>query len=89
MAQFRKDLETKDHRRPRGIIPSDVKEDAERRDFTMNALFMDPKTFDVIDFVDGEKDIQKRTRALLINFNLDINIYLKMNVRTQMKYKAK
>jgi len=33
-------------------------EDAERRDFTVNALFYDPRTFRVIDFVGGLPDIR-------------------------------
>jgi poly(A) polymerase len=32
-------------------------EDAKRRDFTINALFYDPITKELIDFVDGSKDI--------------------------------
>ncbi|MGD0073511.1 MAG: polynucleotide adenylyltransferase PcnB [Candidatus Binataceae bacterium] len=35
-------------------------EDAERRDFTVNALFYDPRTFRVIDFVGGLPDIRAR-----------------------------
>lgn len=35
-------------------------EDAERRDFTVNGLFYDIKTFDVIDFVGGLKDLDKK-----------------------------
>jgi poly(A) polymerase len=33
-------------------------QDAERRDFTVNALFYDPRTFHVIDFVGGLPDIR-------------------------------
>ncbi len=35
-------------------------EDAKRRDFTVNGLFYDIKTFSVIDFVGGLKDLDKR-----------------------------
>lgn len=35
-------------------------EDAFRRDFTINALFYDPATFRVIDYVNGATDIQAR-----------------------------
>jgi len=35
-------------------------EDAFRRDFTVNALFYDPRTFEVIDYVDGVADLQAR-----------------------------
>lgn len=34
-------------------------EDAARRDFTINALFFDPRTWSVIDFVGGLDDLQK------------------------------
>ncbi|MFK8138345.1 MAG: poly(A) polymerase [Bdellovibrionales bacterium] len=36
------------------------KEDAQRRDFTVNALFYDPSTNEVIDYVDGLSDIKKQ-----------------------------
>ena len=35
-------------------------EDAKRRDFTVNGLFYDIKTFDVIDYVGGLRDLDKR-----------------------------
>ncbi len=35
-------------------------EDARRRDFTINGLFYDIKTFDVIDYVGGLADLEKR-----------------------------
>ncbi len=35
-------------------------EDAFRRDFTVNALFYDPRTFRVIDFVGGVRDLEDR-----------------------------
>ena len=34
-------------------------EDAKRRDFTVNGLFYDIKTFSVIDYVGGLKDLEK------------------------------
>ena len=36
-------------------------EDARRRDFTVNGLFYDIKTFAVIDYVDGLKDLKSKT----------------------------
>jgi len=36
-------------------------EDAKRRDFTVNGLFYDIKTFSVIDYVGGLKDLEKKT----------------------------
>lgn len=35
-------------------------EDAKRRDFTVNGLFYDIKTFSVIDYVDGLRDLEKK-----------------------------
>ena len=60
VATFREDLEYKDGRRPEGVKFSTAKADAQRRDFTVNALFMDPLTGVISDFVDGQKDIRSR-----------------------------
>ena len=49
IATFRQDLEYEDHRRPKGVIFSGPKEDAFRRDFTINALFFDPKANQILD----------------------------------------
>ena len=40
-------------------------EDAARRDFTINALYYDPTHDVVVDFLDGLKDIEKRTLRLI------------------------
>ena len=40
-------------------------EDANRRDFTINALFYDIKTFSIIDYVGGLKDIERRVIRLI------------------------
>lgn len=41
------------------------KDDAERRDFTLNGLFFDPSSKKIVDYVGGEKDIQlKRIRTI-------------------------
>jgi poly(A) polymerase len=58
-ATFRKDVNYKDHRHPDKVIFSDEKEDALRRDFTINGLFMHPVTMQVIDYVGGIEDIKK------------------------------
>lgn len=57
VARFRSDGESLDGRRPQNVIYSLPKEDALRRDFTINALFFDGNT--VIDFVGGQKDLQQ------------------------------
>lgn len=42
VATFRTDGVYRDHRRPEGVAFSDARHDAQRRDFTVNALFLDP-----------------------------------------------
>jgi poly(A) polymerase len=61
VATFREDLEYKDHRHPVGVKFSGPEEDARRRDFTVNALFYDPKTQRVLDCVGGMQDLQSKT----------------------------
>lgn len=55
---FRKDVAT-DGRRAVTEFGSDLAEDAQRRDFTMNALYLS-EAGQVIDVVDGVKDIEAR-----------------------------
>ena len=52
--------------RTRRVIPRDntfgtAEEDAFRRDFTINALFYDASTRSILDYVDGMRDIGRRT----------------------------
>ena len=42
-----------------------LEEDANRRDFTINALFYDIKTFSIIDYVGGLKDIERKVVRLI------------------------
>lgn len=42
-----------------------VEEDAVRRDFTINALFMDPVSGEIRDYVDGYPDLQERRLRLI------------------------
>lgn len=58
VATFRTDGKYLDGRRPVGVHFSSPKEDAQRRDFTVNALFYDFASQQVIDYVDGQKDLQ-------------------------------
>lgn len=62
VATFRSDGVYSDARRPDSIEFSSPELDAQRRDFTINALFLDPSVDGgrVIDFVDGQKDIEQR-----------------------------
>lgn len=59
VATFRQDREYRDGRRPEGVRFATAREDAERRDFTVNALFFDPVTEQVLDFVGGLEDLQR------------------------------
>ncbi len=58
VATFRSDGAYVDGRRPDSVTFSSPKEDANRRDFTMNGLFYDLEKQKLIDFVDGVKDLQ-------------------------------
>ncbi|MCH2137071.1 MAG: hypothetical protein MK101_10920 [Phycisphaerales bacterium] len=58
VATFRSDGVYRDHRRPETVTFSDAEHDAQRRDFTINGLFMDPLSGDVIDHVNGRQDLE-------------------------------
>ena len=57
VATFRSDLSYSDGRRPDGVSFSSPREDAKRRDFTINGMFYDPITKQVIDYVGGKRDL--------------------------------
>lgn len=57
---FRKDLPYLDGRHPSGVEFSDAREDAKRRDFTINGLFYEPFEHTTLDFVGGIEDLQAR-----------------------------
>ena len=58
VATFRSDLGYEDGRRPTGVVFGSPQEDAERRDFTVNGMFYDPLSEQVVDFVAGQADLQ-------------------------------
>lgn len=60
IATFRKDADYLDGRRPSAVTFTDSKEDALRRDFTINAMFYDPVAEKVIDYVGGKTDLGDR-----------------------------
>ncbi len=60
VATFRKDGPYDDGRRPARVFFTGEREDALRRDFTVNALFLDPATDEIIDYVDGRADLENR-----------------------------
>jgi poly(A) polymerase len=57
VATFRSDDAYVDGRRPTRVHFGSPREDALRRDFTVNALFLDPLTETVVDFVAGRADL--------------------------------
>ncbi|MGO9113203.1 MAG: CCA tRNA nucleotidyltransferase [Thermoguttaceae bacterium] len=60
VATFRQDAEYSDGRHPDHVTFSSAREDAGRRDFTINGMFFDPIDRQVIDFVGGQEDLQNR-----------------------------
>src|SRR5437868_1454139 len=60
VATFRADGRYVDGRRPEGVVFSDPPTDAARRDFTVNGLFEDPGTGEVLDYVGGRADLSAR-----------------------------
>jgi tRNA nucleotidyltransferase/poly(A) polymerase len=60
VATFRSDQEYTDGRRPDAVhFETDPAKDAQRRDFTVNGLMMDPDSGEVLDFVGGRADLQR------------------------------
>jgi len=57
VATFRADAEYSDGRHPDGVRFCDAREDALRRDFTINGLLYNALTDQVIDYVGGRQDI--------------------------------
>jgi poly(A) polymerase len=60
VATFRSDGVYEDGRRPASVRFTTAQEDAKRRDFTINGLFLDPVENKVIDFVGGQTDLRNR-----------------------------
>jgi putative nucleotidyltransferase with HDIG domain len=59
VATFRSDVGYSDGRHPDKVIfASTPEEDVRRRDFTINALLMDPETDAVLDYVGGQNDLR-------------------------------
>lgn len=58
VATFRSDLGYSDGRHPDEVrFSRDPREDAQRRDFTINGMMLDPVTNEVLDFVGGREDL--------------------------------
>jgi len=60
VATFRTEGPYLDGRHPSSVRYASAREDALRRDFTINGLFSDPDTGDVLDFVGGRADLAAR-----------------------------
>lgn len=60
VASFRSDGAYVDGRHPTSVHYSTPQEDAQRRDFTINAMFYDPLSKEIFDFVGGEQDLEKK-----------------------------
>jgi len=59
VATFRSDIGYSDGRHPdRVVYASSPQEDVKRRDFTINALLLDPESNEVLDFVGGREDLR-------------------------------
>ena len=59
VATFRSDGSYTDGRRPDSVTFSTPEEDAQRRDFTINGMFLDPLEHKVLDYVGGERDLSQ------------------------------
>jgi poly(A) polymerase len=59
VATFRSDVSYSDGRHPDEVrFTKDPREDAQRRDFTINGMMLDPDTNQLLDFVGGEADLK-------------------------------
>lgn len=58
VATFRHDGPYSDGRHPDSVRFTNAEEDALRRDFTINALFLEPESGEVIDYVGGVRDLE-------------------------------
>ena len=67
VATFRTDGSYRDGRRPESVAFASPQEDARRRDFTINGLFQDPESGEIIDFVGGRDDLKARTLRAIGN----------------------
>lgn len=64
IATFRREWGYDDHRRPDHVEFTDAQQDAQRRDFTINALFENPTAIhghsEIVDYVGGRADLDNR-----------------------------
>jgi putative nucleotidyltransferase with HDIG domain len=62
VATFRSDVSYTDGRHPDAVVFASAREDALRRDFTINGMFYDPVKEELVDYVGGQEDL----RALVL-----------------------
>ena len=60
VATYRQEAEYEDGRHPSQVSFATAREDVYRRDFTVNGLLMDPETGEIVDYVGGVADIERR-----------------------------
>jgi len=61
VATYRSDHAYADGRHPESVeFETDPRRDVLRRDFTVNALLLDPESGEVLDFVGGRRDLERR-----------------------------
>ena len=60
VARFRRDGPYRNGRHPTSIEPADAPADAQRRDFTINGLFYDPASGEILDYVGGQQDLDAK-----------------------------
>ncbi|UCE02695.1 MAG: CCA tRNA nucleotidyltransferase [Candidatus Latescibacterota bacterium] len=60
VATFRSEGGYSDGRHPDSVHPADARTDVLRRDFTINALLMNPLDGQVLDYVGGRRDLEQR-----------------------------
>ncbi|MBN2161743.1 MAG: CCA tRNA nucleotidyltransferase [Pontiellaceae bacterium] len=67
VATFRKEVGSRDGRHPDAIEFCAAKEDALRRDFTINGMFQDPLNDKLYDYVGGLEDLEQKRIAAIGN----------------------
>jgi len=83
IASFRKDVEyDKNSRQAKTEHTSEIKEDAQRRDFKINGMYFDPENKKIIDYVGGLEDLNNRE----INFIGDANERIKEDPLRMYRY---
>ncbi|HON23152.1 MAG TPA: CCA tRNA nucleotidyltransferase [Syntrophales bacterium] len=60
VAAYRKETDYRDGRHPSRVSFATAREDVYRRDFTVNGLLMDPETGEIVDYVGGRADLEKK-----------------------------